>query len=272
MFCVNAVWYGDLRNLADVERFIDNRRTFADPGHPSPGGVVLAGLDALLPIMDPNLLKFPNLCNAYFSLVSILAEIHPDHIARLPEPLFGRLVSTLEYGIVDQVSISVAQSSLESLQHLATWHYKEVQRAERGEGGGEGGRKPDEGVGVVGLGPLATTPLPSLGGERVFSYFLFKLIKNLIFDDCPAELIDCAADVILPMLLSDPEGFQTCGQSLLASMSQFDPAARDKVIAALNMVIHPDVTNASLERQNRRKFRQTLHDFFVVTRGVLRTR
>ena len=55
--------------------------------------VVLAGLVVLLPHMRTPLLAFPKLCQAFFSLVGSVLEVHPQEIARLQGDPQGALAS-----------------------------------------------------------------------------------------------------------------------------------------------------------------------------------
>ena len=46
--------------------------------------MVFAGLQVILPLMGPQLLEYPVLANAYFSLLSSLCEIFPEKMSSIP--------------------------------------------------------------------------------------------------------------------------------------------------------------------------------------------
>ncbi|KAK3239066.1 hypothetical protein CYMTET_50978, partial [Cymbomonas tetramitiformis] len=46
--------------------------------------VVLLGLHLVIPLISPELLKFPKLCRQYFTLLSVLLDSYPERVAALP--------------------------------------------------------------------------------------------------------------------------------------------------------------------------------------------
>ena len=46
--------------------------------------VVFLGLDMVIPLMTAELLQFPKLARAFFSLLSYAMEVYPERIAALP--------------------------------------------------------------------------------------------------------------------------------------------------------------------------------------------
>ena len=45
--------------------------------------MVLLGLDVIMPLMTPQLFKFPKLCRLYFSLLSYVLEVYPEQVGGL---------------------------------------------------------------------------------------------------------------------------------------------------------------------------------------------
>ncbi len=46
--------------------------------------VVFLGLDTVIPLMTGELLQFPKLLRAFFSLIAYMLEVYPERVASLP--------------------------------------------------------------------------------------------------------------------------------------------------------------------------------------------
>ena len=46
--------------------------------------MVFAGLDILIPLVREELLKFPKLGRAFFTLLNYMLEVYPERVAGLP--------------------------------------------------------------------------------------------------------------------------------------------------------------------------------------------
>ena len=46
--------------------------------------VVFLGLDTVIPLMTGELLHFPKLIRAFFSLIAYMLEVYPERVASLP--------------------------------------------------------------------------------------------------------------------------------------------------------------------------------------------
>lgn len=53
--------------------------------------VVFVGLDIVIPLVSGELLHFPKLVRAFFSLISFMMEIYPEHVASLPGVYLSQL-------------------------------------------------------------------------------------------------------------------------------------------------------------------------------------
>lgn len=49
--------------------------------------IVFLGLDLVIPLVTGELLQFPKLVRSFFSLLSYMMEIYPEHVASLPGAL-----------------------------------------------------------------------------------------------------------------------------------------------------------------------------------------
>ncbi len=58
---------------------------------------MLLGLNTVVPLMSPELLKFPKLCRLYFALLSYMLEIFPEQVGWV---VVGRVVGRVGCGAV----------------------------------------------------------------------------------------------------------------------------------------------------------------------------
>ncbi|XP_065197869.1 exportin-4-like [Sycon ciliatum] len=82
--------------------------------------VSLCGLGFILPLITPELLQFPKMCEEYFRIVTFLAEFHAGKVAALPDSLFEAFVKSLELGLSNYGS-EVMKMCLEGLASMAEW-------------------------------------------------------------------------------------------------------------------------------------------------------
>ncbi|EDV24587.1 uncharacterized protein TRIADDRAFT_56536 [Trichoplax adhaerens] len=92
--------------------------------------VVLSGLNFIIPLMNENLLKIPDLCLQYFKLVSFHCEIHPGKLVDIPQNLSNSLMVSLDMGL-RRFGSEVSKLALESITGLATFVYGKKCNKER---------------------------------------------------------------------------------------------------------------------------------------------
>ena len=84
------------------------------------------------------------------------------------------------------------------------------------------------------------------------------------------ELVEAAADALLPMILLEPGSYQAIGEELL--QGQKDEQARAALLRALNHLMAGGGVTGSLDRKNKKRFRANLHHFVGDVKGLLRKR
>ena len=91
------------------------------------------------------------------------------------------------------------------------------------------------------------------------------------------DLVELAADALLPLLLSEPATYQSLAASLASA--QQDPATAARVVAALAGVLQGQQPGAQgggslpdLGRASKRLFRQSLSQTVSDVRGLVRLR
>ena len=85
--------------------------------------MVFAGLHVILPLMGPQLLAFPNLANAYYSLLNSLCEIFPEKMATIPDSLMLPLLHSLQLGL-SHYGTEMAKIALEAISALCSYSYE----------------------------------------------------------------------------------------------------------------------------------------------------
>ncbi|KAF8068447.1 xpo4 [Scenedesmus sp. PABB004] len=224
--------------------------------------VVLVGLGIVLPLISGELLKFPKLASLYYSLLSYMLEVYPRAVAELPAEGFASLMATLEWGVAGADAVA-AHCSLEGLAALARFQLASAAS------------------GAPGLGRQ------SAGARSVVGHFQELLLRRLLLEDTPQELVELAADALLPLLLAEQSAFGPLSASVAAAAGAHgDPRAAAAVTAALAKLGgwlqgHADQLAAgpaegdaggAVLRAAARQFRQQLSQTVADVRGLIRMR
>ncbi|KAL5702296.1 hypothetical protein ACHQM5_027530 [Ranunculus cassubicifolius] len=211
------------------------------------GQVIYMGICIVTPLVTLELLKFPKLCHDYFALLSHLLEIYPEKVAQLNAEMFAHLVATLDFGIHNQ-DTDVVSMCLAALKALATYHYKER---------------------AAGRNGLVYKDITGKPQEDVLSRFLQSLLQMLLFEDYSSELVESAADALLPLILCEQAVFQRLGHELIEKQPTAE--LKSRLVNALQALTSSNQLSSSLDRPNHQKFRKNLYSFLIEVRGFLRT-
>ncbi|XP_057550159.1 uncharacterized protein LOC130828285 isoform X1 [Amaranthus tricolor] len=213
--------------------------------------VVYVGLHIITPLISVDLLKYPKLCDDYFSLISHMLEVYPEMVGQLNEEAFTHIIGTLDFGLRHQDS-EVVDKCLISLKALASYHFKETT------------------TGNVGLGSHASC-VKGPGGsfqEGILSRFLPSLLHLLLFDDYSTDLVSAAADALLPLILCEQGLYQRLCNELIEK--QANPTFKTRLANALHSLTNSNQLSSTLDRINCRRFRKNLLNFLIEVRGFLR--
>lgn len=183
------------------------------------------GLGLVLPLINSELLKYPKLARLYFSLLSYMLEVYPQHIAALAPEHFASLMATLKHGLA-ATDPTVAHCCLEGLAGLAKFQYAAQQAGQLGLGAHTagawrrgrlgGGALLPAGAGQAGCfasvmahlsrhvtpplsrschagytSPHTPTPHPP-DGASVIAHFQGALLQRLLLEDLAQELVELA--------------------------------------------------------------------------------
>ena len=98
-----------------------------------PRQVVFIGIHLVIPLISPELLKFPKLCRQYFSLLAVMFDVYPDKVAALAAEPFQQVMNTLHFGLT-QGDATAGSVSLEALAAVAKFHFLELKAGKPGLG------------------------------------------------------------------------------------------------------------------------------------------
>ncbi|KAL6581172.1 hypothetical protein OROMI_007095 [Orobanche minor] len=216
--------------------------------------VVYMGLHIVSPLITLDLLKHPKLCHCYLALLSHMLEVYPEVITQLNVEAFTRIFETLDFGLHHQ-DVEVADLCLRALKALASHHYK------------------DRGPGKVGVGSHSTSykELDGKSREGILGRFLHSLLQLLLFEDYRSaltDLVNSAADALLPLILCEQTVYQHLANELIEA--QVNPMFRSRLANALQSLITSNNLSSTLDRINYQRFRKNLHNFLMEVRGFLR--
>lgn len=213
--------------------------------------VVYFGLHIITPLISMDLLKYPKLCDDYFSLISHMLEVYPEMVGQLNSEALAHVIGTLEFGLRHQDS-EVVDKCLRALKALAAYHFKETM------------------VGKVGLGSHASGVKDSGGTiqEGILSRFLACLLQLLLFEDYSTDLVSAAADTLLPLILCEQGLYQRLCTELIEK--QVNLTFKTRLANALNALTSSNQLSSTLDRINYQRFRKNLLNFLIEVRGFLR--
>ena len=211
--------------------------------------VVFAGLNAVIPLITDELLKFPKLCRQYFELLAYMLEAYPKKVAQLAPDLFGTLMSTLEFGL-KHADETVSKESMTALGALATFQCNSAKTQ------------------TIGLGAHMA---PNAEGVSILAHLMRLLFHRLVYEEAVFNLVDEAADALLPIILHERPAFQNLASAFISAVAD-EPRSVDLLQNAFVALTSANGLAEGVDRVNKRRFRRNLADFLTVARGVLRTR
>lgn len=209
--------------------------------------VVFTGLNTVIPLITDELLKFPKLCKQYFELLAYMLEAYPKKVAQLDGSMFATLMSTLEFGLKHANEI-VSKESMTALGALATFQCNSAKASAPG---------------------LGAHMAPNAEGLSILGHLMRVLFQRLVFEEAVFDLVDEAADALLPIILYERQAYESLAQTLMASVSA-DARSVELMSNAFTQLTSANGLTQGVDRMNKRRFRRNLAEFLTVTRGVVR--
>ena len=209
--------------------------------------VVFIGLNTVIPLITDELLTFPKLCHQYFALLAHMLEAYPAKVAALPPDMFNSLMGTLEFGL-KHADVEVARESLAAAGAMGSFqHHASVD-------------------GRPGLGDHNARA----GGDfGILARLMRTTLSRMIFEDAGMDLVDAAADALLPLMLVERAAFEGVAGELLAKL-EGDAGAQARVMGALRELTTGNGLTDRVDRANKRRFRRNMSTFLTETRSFVR--
>ena len=211
--------------------------------------VVFIGLNTVIPLITDELLTFPKLCHQYFALLAHMLEAYPAKVAALPPDMFNSLMGTLEFGL-KHADVEVARESLAAAGAMGSFqHHASVD-------------------GRAGLGDHNFLSASS-GEGTILARLMRTTLSRMIFEDAGMDLVDAAADALLPLMLVERAAFEGVAGELLAKL-EGDAGAQARVVGALRELTTGNGLTDRVDRANKRRFRRNMSTFLTETRSFVR--
>ncbi|KAM3588533.1 hypothetical protein VKS41_000976 [Umbelopsis sp. WA50703] len=137
---------------------------------PNVADVVLYGINILIPNINLEMLKIPDLCQHYIKLISNLVSYFPDKLSGIPPSLLNNLLGSLEYGIGHDIT-DVNVVSFQAIAPLASWAYTQN---------------------------LHHVPIDFL--KPSLEKFLHLQLQLLLFKEFDTRILDAASTALLPLI------------------------------------------------------------------------
>ncbi|KAL1530330.1 hypothetical protein AB1Y20_001239 [Prymnesium parvum] len=173
--------------------------------------------------LTANLLQYPAVCEAYFSLLSALLESQPSIALALPAPLDAATLASIEFGLAHHQQ-SICRYALETIYELAR---------------------------------QASLRTPTESVAHILRALLARLTKDLLTSRLHPDLVDPpAGNALLALIVSQPGHWQAVVDAMLDL--QPDQLVRETVATAFQALLTTNNVNASLTKPNRVRFRVNL--------------
>ena len=174
-------------------------------------------------------------------------EAYPAKVAALPPDMFNSLMGTLEFGL-KHADVEVARESLAAAGAMGSFqHHASVD-------------------GRPGLGDHNARA----GGDfGILARLMRTTLSRMIFEDAGMDLVDAAADALLPLMLVERAAFEGVAGELLAKL-EGDAGAQARVMGALRELTTGNGLTDRVDRANKRRFRRNMSTFLTETRSFVR--
>ncbi|OZJ05689.1 hypothetical protein BZG36_01439 [Bifiguratus adelaidae] len=209
-------------------------------GSSNVAGVVLYGLDVIIPIIDLEMLKIPQLCTQYIRLISNLVEFFPDSLIQIPPELFAKIMESLAFGLSHDIA-DLARSALQAVTQLALFAHNEHLKS--------------------------GTEFQSL--TESLHKFLESTLDMLLFKDFDYSLLSTAGETMIALVCAQRAYYNHCAHHLISSQPPSIQPRLGSAFHTLDVTI-PSHLPETLSYRDTAEFHKALGQFLMTTRGILR--
>ncbi|XP_071955681.1 exportin-4-like [Antedon mediterranea] len=215
----------------------DTTDTDVIPTHPSSqvcaADIVLYGLNIVVPLMDLELLKFPDMCSQYYKLITFICEIYPEKVTILSQDLFHNFMASLELGLTN-FGADVAKLCFDGIASLCVHCHSLEDR---------------------------NNPLWS-----ALQGILKVMFNLLVLEPFETDLINPAAEALYGLICCHQAYYTELVNHLLSTQS--DPTYYQRLAEAFNLLTPPGQP-LSLDRAHKASFYKKLETFLSNVRLLL---
>lgn len=194
--------------------------------------VILFALNILMPLMNDELLRYPQLCCQYYKMITNVCEMYPEKICQLPEGLFKSVIASFHLGLT-RYGTGIVQLCLTSIS-------------------------------VTGNHISKARLRDSLYYEGV-KPFLRVVFEMFLIQDFPRTCLTAGSSALFSLICCYQDQFQEVVQELLHK--QTSKENQDRLYLAVQNLM--DGTQFADDRTSRLKFREKFENFLVEVRSFL---
>jgi hypothetical protein len=253
----------------------------------SASDAALQGLMILAPHLSENMLKYPEICQAYFSLLRDLVTTHVDKFASLPSEARSTMIGSLTLGI-NHYDVIIARDGLTTLNELGVFHFR-CRRAAMGipdepepvaSTPSRSGRLPVERKSPA-KSPSSVTSPPAgsvaasmgaspFGDDLVTRHdFMARVLNILLFERTSPLLLEPLADALLPLVVAEPEHYSaTVDRLIAAKLLSTDDTVRRRVWNGFKELVTTKLAR-NTHKSNRFQFRANVRRLVESVRSFL---
>ena len=243
--------FGDYDNTAEEQQLATNQVL----------DILFLGFKDILPLMTEDLLRFPSLARAFFSMTQFVVENNMDRLVLLDDDYFQQFLDVISYGLKHAEAV-IARDSIRVIEGLATFHARAVKS---GTSIGLGNRL----VSADTIQSLIEGNQPNLGSSDVYSDVLMLCIKEvlhlIIFETSIWDRLDACSTALLQLYICDHSRF-----SIVADRFAVDYFQQHQDLIHSNMVqrFYTHI-NALIEPVDQyRQMKQGQGQVFVLDRNM----
>lgn len=203
--------------------------------------VVFQGLNLILPLITQDMLQFPKLCMQYFTLVTFMFEMYPEKAAQLPPALFQQLISSIVYGTKHHKA-KISRLSFEALRSMAMRNVQQNREIFQQQ---------------------------EVQNPTFVSYLLENVFSLLLFEAFSDDMVEAAAEALLPLILWDEDKFKQMVNKLVQGESG-SPERQQRLLAAFSVLFEGVNPQEKTSRANEKKFLENLEKFLLTVRTFMR--
>lgn len=204
-----------------------------------PVDVVLFGLHILIPLINPELMKYPKLSNEYFKLVTFVCEVYPEKMKTLPQELFQNFMASIQMAI-SNYGTDTAKCALDALSSLGKYFFTECDSNES-----------------------TNNQL-----KCALLQFLNIVFQYMVLEQFNMDLIEPASESLFLLICCHQEDYLKLANNLIAQQHVTDENFKQRLVSAFEVLTPPGL-QLTPNRLSLKQFRKNIEIFLQDVKGFL---